>query len=154
MLAGAGDELQGIRKGIMEMADAVVINKADGNNLQKAKEARREYKNALHLFRPSIPDWSAKVTTCSSTQNENIDKVWEIIMEYQNVTVKNDYFNQNRKKQNLQWMHDAIQDELIHKFYHNKNIKKEIENMNQKVENGHTPPYLAAFQLLDLFYKK
>ena len=104
MLAGAGDELQGIKKGIMEMADMVVINKADGDNIRMSEMAKRQYQNALHIFPQSESGWTPVVSTASSTKNIGIDNVWDTILEFKKLVDKNDYFNENRTRQQIQWM--------------------------------------------------
>src|SRR5690606_3601814 len=104
MLAGAGDELQGIKKGIMEMADMVVINKADGDNIKKSELARLQYQNALHIFPQSESDWMPVVTTASSTKNTGIDTVWEAVKTYVELVTKNGYFDKNRTHQKISWM--------------------------------------------------
>ena len=108
MLAGAGDELQGIKKGIMEMADLLVITKADGENLASAQIAKTAYQNALHLFAPNPNGWIPDVVTCSATENLGIEAIWSIVEKYCSQMKDNNYFNQKRQTQNLAWMHDQI----------------------------------------------
>lgn len=151
MLAGAGDELQGIKKGIMEMADALVINKADGDNIQKAKLAKAEYQNALHLFRPGPSGWSCPVQLCSSLKETGIDQVWETVEAYYKRTKGNGWFARNRELQNLQWMRDSIREELINNFYNNPGVKSRLLAMEERVARGKAPAYLAAQQLIELY---
>ncbi|MDX1446907.1 methylmalonyl Co-A mutase-associated GTPase MeaB, partial [Lishizhenia sp.] len=110
MLAGAGDELQGIKRGIMEMADALVITKADGDNIKKANLARREYQNAMHLFPPNKNEWIPKALTASSLTNTNIDKVWQTIISFENQTKINGWFKQKRQSQDKYWMNESLKE--------------------------------------------
>lgn len=153
MLSGAGDELQGIKKGIMEMADAVAINKADGANKISAELAVTEYQNALHLFPKSDSDFNTKVVTCSALERSGITDLWELITEYQQTTVKNGYFEKNRQAQNLEWMHDYIRQTLEDQFYENTIIKKAIATLEKSVKEGNELPVVAAERLLDIFKK-
>src|SRR5690554_4723368 len=116
-LSGAGDELQGIKRGIMEMADAIVINKADGENIKKAKMAKVEFNRALHLFPPKKSGWMPKVTTCSSYTKEGVPEVWEIIQKYYLTTSENAYFNFKRQEQNQYWLLETIDSQLKAQFY-------------------------------------
>lgn len=151
MLAGAGDELQGIKKGIMEMTDAIAITKADGANAKNAKRARVEYLTALHLFPPSESGWIPQVTTCSALENENIDGVWEIITKFQNQLTTSGWLTKNRASQNLHWMHDTIQDQLIRLFYQHDRVKSVLPDLETKVAEGQEPAHAAALALLNLF---
>lgn len=148
MLAGAGDELQGIKRGIMEMADGMVITKADGNNLDKAKSARAEYARALHLFPPTESNWIPEVLTCSSLENKGISEVYDMIGKYLRHTKTNGFFDKKRLKQTKQWLHQTIQDALIERFYSNTNIQKEILSIEQQLEKNLVNPYQAAHDLL------
>ncbi|MDW7695013.1 methylmalonyl Co-A mutase-associated GTPase MeaB [Flammeovirgaceae bacterium SG7u.111] len=153
MLAGAGDELQGIKKGIMEMADGLAITKAEGDNLKKARLAKGEYKNALHLFRPDESNWSCKVTLCSALEKTGIDKLWGNVEEFVEKTTANGWFEKNRQKQNLQWMKDSIKDELIDSFYHDPKIVAILKDHEQQVALGTMPAYAAAQKLIDIYSK-
>lgn len=153
MLAGAGDELQGIKKGIMEMADAVAINKADGANKISAELAVTEYQNALHLFPKADSDFITKVVTCSALEKSGIAELWELITEYQQMTIKNGYFKKNRQAQNLEWMHDYIRQTLEDQFYENTGLKKAILSSEKSVREGNELPVAAAERLLDIFRK-
>src|SRR6056297_1797148 len=136
MLAGAGDELQGIKRGIMEMADAIAINKADGNNIQKANQAKAEYQSALHLFPPSPSGWIPKVVTCSALKNSNINKVWQTITDYKRNTQENNYWAQKRQEQAKYWMYETINEHLRTNFYNDKNIKELLTKTEKKVLNN------------------
>jgi len=152
-LAGAGDELQGIKRGIMEMADLIVINKADGDNITKAKLAKTEYNRALHLFPMKNSGWSPKVTTCSAIQKEGIDKVWTTIEEYFQLTKENGYFNTKRANQNQYWLMETINDQLKNNFYHNPEIMQLLEENKKAVSTNEISPFAAAFLLLEKYFK-
>lgn len=153
-IAGAGDELQGIKRGIMEMADAIVINKADGDNIKKAKMAKTEFNRALHLFPPKKSGWSPKVTTCSSYTKDGIDEVWNIIEKYFELTRQNGYFQDKRKEQNQYWFLETIESQLKIWFYNNKNVKKSLEDFKKQVELNQISPFTAAQKLLELINLK
>lgn len=148
MLAGAGDELQGIKRGIMEMADALLITKADGNNLQKAKNAKTEYAHALHLFPPSESGWIPKVEICSSIQNEGIKEALQIIESYKNLSITNGYFSSKRKQQLSDWLHYSISEQLKEKFYNHPSIKEELKNIEKNLDSGKINPYRIASELI------
>ncbi|MBK8367094.1 MAG: methylmalonyl Co-A mutase-associated GTPase MeaB [Bacteroidetes bacterium] len=150
MLAGAGDELQGIKRGIMEMADGMVITKADGTNTDKAKMARGEYARALHLFPPTESNWIPEVLTCSSTENKGIKEVYDMIDKYKRHTITNHFFETKRANQTKQWLHQTINDTLIERFYANPIIKEEILKIEKQLEQNQINPYQAA---MDLFNK-
>lgn len=150
MLAGAGDELQGIKRGIMEMADGMVITKADGLNIDKAKSARAEYARALHLFPPTESNWIPEVLTCSSTENKGIKEVYDMIDKYKRHIIANHFFETKRANQTKQWLHQTINDTLIERFYANPIIKEEILKIEKQLEQNLVNPYQAA---MDLFKK-
>jgi len=149
MLAGAGDELQGIKRGIMEMADLIAINKVDEANLKSVKQAVREYKSALHLYREEESGWRPKVTTCSALTGKGIDKVWKFVQSYINTTKKNDYFAQNRHHQAKHWMYEAINHQLKKAFYSDSIVQEELGTIEKQVSAGKISPFKAAQQLLE-----
>ncbi len=149
-LAGAGDELQGIKRGIIEMADAIVINKADGDNLKAAKSAKLEFKRALHLYPEKESGWSPKVTLCSALKREGIPEVWEMINDYFQKTRANHYFETKRNHQNRFWLLQTIEDRLKSNFYNSPKIKAELQAQILLVETGKTTPFVAAEYLLGL----
>jgi len=151
MLAGAGDELQGIKRGIMEMADAIVINKADGANMQKAELAQREYKNALHLFPATASGWEIPVETCSAIQNLGIANIWGIIERYRSMmTEDNDYFNLKRREQTVQAMYDSINLQLKDRFFGDDKVKHRIKEIEKQVLAGKMSAYQAAGELIEI----
>lgn len=153
MIAGAGDELQGIKRGIMEMADAITINKADGDNLKKAEMAKREYSNALHLFPPAESGWTPKVLTCSALQHTGIKEIWAMLLEYLSHTKTNAYFYERRKRQARYWMYESINEQLKQNFYHNPEIKSSISTLEEQVLNEEKSSFIAARELLDAYFK-
>ena len=130
MLAGAGDELQGIKRGIMEMADSLVITKADGTNIEKAKMARAEYAHAIHLFPPTESNWIPKVLTCSSTENKGVEEIYKLIIEYKNYTTLNNYFLKKRKHQQFQLVKELLDTKIISRFYETHSIEIRLAALN------------------------
>nr|WP_225035531.1 methylmalonyl Co-A mutase-associated GTPase MeaB [Winogradskyella sp. SM1960] len=149
-LAGAGDELQGIKRGIIEMADAIVINKADGENIKAAKTAKVEFNRALHLYPAKASEWSPKVSLCSALKREGISEIWNMIEDYTKVTIANHYFETNRNNQNKFWLLQTIEDRLKSNFYNAPKIKLELPKQILLVEAGKTTPFAAAEYLLSL----
>lgn len=150
MLAGAGDELQGIKRGIMEMADGIVITKADGDNQQKANNARMEYLHALHLFPPAENGWNPPVLTCSAVENTGLDEIWEMITEYSDKMKNCGFWKNNRHQQNLIWFYSYIKQNLEDNFFKNSIIKNNIENLEKSVLAGSKLPIQAANELFRL----
>jgi len=153
MLAGAGDELQGIKRGIMEMADAILINKADGDNKNRAELARREYANALHLFPPTDSGWIPKTQTCSAYTGDGITDVWKIIDEYIHEMTANNYFALKRNKQSLHVLQASIEYQLQQNFNQNKKIKTLMKQVKKQVLQQEISSYKAADNLLKTYYK-
>jgi len=153
MLAGAGDELQGIKRGIMEMADALTITKADGDNINKSKLAVGDYKRAIHLFPAKTNNWIPKVLTCSAYENTGIEDVWETINSFVNHCVCNNTFEENRKKQAQFWLHESIQEQLGNYFHQKPEVKKLLPQLEEEVLSGKLSPFIAANKLIDLFKK-
>jgi len=154
MIAGAGDELQGIKRGIMEMADGIVINKADGDNVHRSRVAQAAYQNALHLFSPSGKGWYPKVLTCSARESTGIEAVWGMITEHEALLKANGSFYSHRQWQNLQWMHESIEAHLHQQFYTHPAVQQSITYLESEVESGRLPPISAAQRLLQLFQQK
>ncbi|MHA6249731.1 methylmalonyl Co-A mutase-associated GTPase MeaB [Pontibacter sp. CAU 1760] len=150
MLAGAGDELQGIKRGIMEMADAIAITKADGTNANKAKAARAEYQNALHLYPKAASGWLPQVSTCSALQQTGLGTIWQTITDYLHLTQQNGFFEQKRRDQNLQWLYEAIRQGLEDNFYAHTQVKAQLAGIEAQVKNGQTSAFAAAAELLKL----
>jgi LAO/AO transport system kinase len=153
MLAGAGDELQGIKRGIMEMADTLCITKADGDNINKSKSAVGDYKRAIHLFPAKTNNWIPKVLTCSAYENTGIEAIWDTVNSFVNHCVCNNTFDENRKKQAQFWLHESIQEQLGIYFYQKPEVKKLVSQLEKEVLEGTLSPFVAANQLIDLFKK-
>lgn len=153
-ISGAGDELQGIKRGIMEMADAIVINKADGDNIAKAKLAKTEFNRALHLFPAKKSGWIPTAATCSAYTKEGIDDVWKNISDYFELVKGNNYFQQKRKDQNQFWMMETINEKLKSNFYNHTEIIKELETNKKAVANDEISPFAAAQMLLEKYFKE
>lgn len=150
MLAGAGDELQGIKRGIMEMSDLIAINKADGTNRQKAELARREYESALHLFPPPESGWEPKVVTCSAIDHEGIAEIWNCIREHSRFMKDCKVFERVRRQQARQWMHEMIEQELQARFRQDPAVKDKLDKYEQAVAAGKLSSFRAAKVLLDI----
>lgn len=153
LLPGAGDELQGIKRGIVEMADLLVVNKADGERMQLARRARGEYKNALHLFPPKDNGWTPPVLTCSSVTNEGIAEIWDTLQAFRELTAANGAFEQRRKKQALAWLDDSVQAELRAHFRSHPEVKRLLPVVEQAVLEGRSSPAAAAAELIAAFLK-
>lgn len=151
MLAGAGDELQGIKKGIMEMADMIVINKADGDNIRMSEMARLQYQNALHIFPQSESGWTPVVSTASAIKNIGIDTVWNEVLNYKKLVSENGYFKKNRNHQKIQWMYNNINEELKHMFYGSKNIKNHLSVLEKEIISAKISPVKAAQIMIEEF---
>ena len=154
MLAGAGDELQGIKKGIMELADAVVITKADEGNEGKARLAQAEYQSALHLFPPTENAWFPQVLTCSALKKIGIQEIWELILKFQEQNTQNGWIVKKRQHQNKAWLHEIIRNELENQFYNHFEIKSLLLEKEQLVEENELHVGKAAQELLGLFFEK
>ena len=153
-ISGAGDELQGIKRGIMEMADMMVITKADGENIHKAQLAKSQYQNALHLFPLPESQWRAKVYTCSSVEKVGLEEVWCGVEEYLDHIKANGYFVGNRNRQNKYWMYETINETLKNNFYRNPAIEACIEGVEQRVLDAKLSSFIAAKELLDIYFGK
>ncbi|MDB2442968.1 methylmalonyl Co-A mutase-associated GTPase MeaB [Flavobacteriales bacterium] len=153
MLAGAGDELQGIKRGIMEMADAISITKADGDNFIKSRTAVGDYKHAIHLFPAKKNNWIPKVLTCSALENTGVQEIWNTIESFVNHCVTNGTFESARKKQAQYWLHESIQEQLGTYFYENPEVKVLLPELEKRVLEGNLSPFIGANQLIDLFKK-
>jgi LAO/AO transport system kinase len=154
MLAGAGDELQGIKRGIMEMADMIAITKADGANKTGADLARISFQNALHLFPLKESGWRPQVLTCSAMTNTGITELWKVIMEYFALTRGSGYFEELRKQQAVLRMHNSIGEYLNNSFYNNKAIKSLLPELERLLYEGSLTSYKAAVILLDKYFKR
>jgi LAO/AO transport system kinase len=153
-ISGAGDELQGIKRGIMEMADAIVINKADGDNIKKANLAKTEFNRALHLFPAKKSGWTPTTSTCSAITHDGISEVWETILKFIELTKANNYFFEKRKEQNQYWMLETINEQLKTNFYNHPDIQNLLDSTKKAVQNDEISPFAAAQLLLEKYFKK
>jgi len=153
MLAGAGDELQGIKRGIMEMADLIAVTKADGTNITIAERARVLYQNSLMLFPAKSSGWKPRVVTCSAKKNTGIQELWELITEYFKLTTDSGYFEAHRKEQEVIRMHSTIIEYLNNSFYNQKEVKLLRPELERQLYEGTITSYKAASMLLDKYFK-
>ena len=151
MLAGAGDELQGIKRGIMEMADALAINKADGDNVKNANRAQAQYSSALHLFPPSDTGWIPKVVTCSALEKQGMDRVWNVIDEHHRMMKVKGWFEKKRSEHSRYWMLETIREQLGTDFFQHEKTKKLLPEMEAALQEGKISSYAAAMELLNAY---
>lgn len=152
-ISGAGDELQGIKRGIMEMADMMVITKADGENVTKAELAKAQYQGALHLFPLPESEWRPQVYTCSSLEGTGLEEVWQGVEQYLQHIELNGYFMANRNRQNKYWMYETINETLKSSFYNNPEIEAKMAEVEQRVLDAKLSSFIAAKELLDIYFK-
>lgn len=150
MLAGSGDELQGIKKGIMEMADGIVITKADGENLKKATQAQADFTHALHLFQLPKSGWNPKVLTSSALEKTGIEETHKIISDYIRFTQANGFFEKNRHQQDIACFHDYFNSSLLHLLAQRSTIEKSKKKLEREIMAGEITPWLASRQLSNL----
>ncbi len=148
LIAGAGDELQGIKKGVLEVADAIVINKADGDNINRAEMAKKEYETALHMLMPTSPNWTVPVLTCSSLEHRGIDRIWKTILEHRDKLTESGEMAEKRKNQALEWMSFLLDEGLRQWFYSTPRIVEILPRLRNQVAEGKTSPTAAADTLL------
>ena len=149
MIAGTGDELQGIKRGIMEMADALMINKADGDNIKRAQQAQAEYRSALQIFPKPESGWMPQVGIMSALEKTGIEDVWKMILDYVSETTKNGYFHHRRKMQNQAILTETIKDNILSDFFNDKMVKEELKRYETLIQAGKINPYTAAYSLLN-----
>lgn len=152
-LTGAGDELQGIKRGIMEMADGIAINKCDGTNVEKALVAKAQYQNALHLFPPSDSGWISEAITCSSIDKNGIPEIWDMVERYTGFVKANGFFDYKRNAQSKYWMYETINEQLKANFYQNSEIQNILLDSEKKVLSNELSSFIAAKRLLDRYFK-
>ncbi len=148
MLAGAGDQLQGIKRGIMEMCDAMIITKADGGNMAAATRAKSEYASALHLFPAREDGWFPPVLTTSALEQKGIDEVVLLLDNYAVWMQERGLMNERRKRQNLSWLHEELRAKIVERFYENSDVKLRLEAMERRVADGAISPFQAASDIL------
>jgi LAO/AO transport system kinase len=154
VLAGAGDELQGIKRGIMEMADLVAVNKADGSNLAAAERACTDARNALHYLPASPSEWTPRAVTCSAQTGKGIPDLWNAVLEHNALTKANGWFAHARREQTRSWMHEIIQEGLRRRFESNTAIRTRMESLEREVVAGQATSFRAARELLEMYAEK
>ena len=153
VLTGAGDELQGMKKGIMELADAIVVNKADGDNKTNAKKTKKEYNQILHFLQPATKGWSTKAYTCSALHEEGIEKIWEMIQKFVSTTQASGVFDDRRRSQTKEWMKNMIIDQLQMNFFQHPVIKELLPKVENQVIAGDKTVTTAVDELFQQYYK-
>ena len=154
ILPGAGDELQGIKRGIFEMSDLIAVNKADGDNRQRADRARQEYESALHLFRAGADGWVPRVVTCSALNRDSIAEVWQIVLQHRAQLEANGWFERRRREQALEWMKEALLYEIEEELRRDVVVDERFAASRCEVAEGRLSPFLAARELLALFRRR
>src|SRR6056297_723743 len=153
-ITGAGDELQGMKKGIMELADAILVNKADGENIKKAQTTKSEFNRILHYLQPATPGWDTKAYTCSSITGSGISGIWEVIEEFLQHTQSTGYFAERRHTQAIEWMKAMIEEYLKKIFYEDEKVKGVYESVQDAVKTGKITPASGAHRLIQAFEGK
>lgn len=148
MISGAGDELQGIKKGIMELADALLVNKADGDNKIRARAAKADYNRALHYLAPATKGWRTQAYTCSSIHGEGIDTIWQVIEDFRQQITASGVFEQRRQRQTLEWVYNMVEEHLRTSFFNHAGVDSIRADIEEAVVTGHIPPTVAAQQLI------
>lgn len=153
LLPGAGDELQGIKRGIVEMADLLAVNKADGDRLALAKKTRQAYRNALHLFPPKESQWTPQVSSCSAINGDGIAELWEAVVTFKTFTNENNYWLYNRQQQARYWLYESINQQLQSAFFEHPNVIAQLAAIEKEVIAGRLSSFAGASKLIDLFFK-
>ena len=150
-LTGAGDELQGMKKGVMELADAIIVNKADGDNEQRAYATKVDYDRILPMLRPATKGWKTKADTCSALTGKGIENVWDIIKDFEETTKKSGVFHERRTKQTIDWMHNMVQEYLQTMFYNHPEVNRQRQGIESQVITGKISATMAAQELIKAF---
>ncbi|WP_028580676.1 methylmalonyl Co-A mutase-associated GTPase MeaB [Desulfogranum japonicum] len=153
-ISGAGDELQGIKKGVLEVADAIVVNKADGDNITRAKLAKKQYETALHLVTPSSPNWTPPVMTCSALEEKGLSEVWDTITQHKKIMTATGELEEKRRDQSMSWMWFLVKEGLETWFYNHEEIQKVLPTIKERVETGNMAPTRAADELVSILGKE
>jgi LAO/AO transport system kinase len=151
ILAGAGDELQGIKRGVLELADAIAVNKADGNNVENARKTRKAFEDALHLLPPAGSSWAPPVMTCSALTMEGVEDIWQTVLTHRQKLAQTGELSAKRKRQALDWMHFLLEEGLKDWFYNAPEIREALPAIRKAVEKGETTPTAAVKKMLDIF---
>ena len=153
LLPGAGDELQGIKRGIVEMADLIAINKADGDRIEPARQARKSYAQALHLFPPKESGWTPQAVTCSALEGRGIPEIWDRIRDFEDQAKEKGWFERHRKMQSKNWFYELIDQGLKRYFFQSEIVENEIQTIEKQVIEGEVPTAKAARRLLLSFFR-
>lgn len=153
VLTGAGDELQGMKKGIMELADAVIVNKADGPNEQAAKKTKEEYSRILHFLQPATKGWQTAALTSSALQDKGIEEIWKTIKAFESFTKNSGIFDERRRLQTKQWLNDMIVDQLQASFFHHPQVKYLLPKVENEVISGNRPVASGVEELFKAFFE-
>jgi LAO/AO transport system kinase len=153
VLTGAGDELQGMKKGIMELVDAIVVNKADGENAAKARKTAEEYKQILHFLQPATESWETKAFTCSSLYDIGIDQTWNTINEFLETTKASNEFDKRRNEQKKTWLYTSVKSQLEMMFFQNDEVKKQLPVMEKEIQEDRISVSAAVNQLMEIYNK-
>lgn len=153
LISGAGDELQGIKKGVIEIADAILINKADGDNIIRAKAAAAEYNMALHYLAESTMGWKTHAFTCSAKEKTGIDNIWSVINKFEEITKNNGVFDDRRQGQLIEWLNYMLEEHIINEFFNNKAVKDSLPQITKDILKGKLPPTAAVNLVLDAYNK-
>jgi LAO/AO transport system kinase len=153
VLTGAGDELQGMKKGIMELVDAIVVNKADGENAAKARKTAEEYKQILHFLQPATESWETKAFTCSALHDIGIDQTWETINEFLETTIDSGEFDKRRNEQKKTWLYTSVKSQLEMMFFQNNEVKKQLPVMEEEIRGDRISVSAAVDQLMEIYKK-
>jgi LAO/AO transport system kinase len=154
MLARSGDELQGMKRGIMEIADLIAITKADGDNIKPAKQSQAQFNSALHLFPPTESGWTPRVVTCSALEENGLMEIWDIVKNYEELTRQNDFWITQRIRQLLDWFRSSMEFQLLHNFKSSEGISSLMEIMETKIKNKEISPARAAAEIVNTYTGK
>lgn len=153
MLPGAGDDLQGIKRGVMEVADMIVVNKADGDNINKANAAKNDYHHAIHMLSPATSEWHPPVLTCSAIKNTGLDEIWQQIEKHHTITKQSGSFSEKRDQQLLHWLHATINDYLLRNFHSDEQVASRLDELRQQILSREITPALASEALITLYQR-
>lgn len=153
LISGAGDELQGIKKGIIELSDAIIVNKADGDNVIHAKAAASEYNMALHYLAPSSFGWKTQSYICSAKEKTGIDNIWKIIKKFEDITKKNGFFEERRQSQMLEWLHSMLEEHILNDFFNHPAVKSYLPYITSEIISGNLPTTAAVHKVLENYRK-
>ncbi len=151
LISGAGDDLQGIKKGVIEIADAIVVNKADGDNIPRAKAARAELRQVLHYLQDATEGWKTPALTASALTGDGIDEIWQTVLKFRETAQANGVWERRRREQDVDWMRELIKEALEHRFYRNPAVQSRLPDLERAVIAGKVPPASAVMELLKLF---